>query len=571
VAVKPAIPAKILKRFDNFLRLTWAHLQLPPPDAIQLDLAHTLQYGPDRLIIEAFRGVGKSYITGAFCLWLLLNDPDLQILIVSASTDKARDQTTFMLRLLREMPILQHLAPTGDMRASMEGFDVTGATVKQSPSVRSKGITSNITGGRADVIIPDDVETPDNSMTQTMREKIREKVRELDNIIKPGPGHRIIYLGTPQLEDSLYEVLPERGYHTRIWPIRFPTTKERDRYGTKLAPSVIAALESDPTLAGSPLEPRRFGDLIILEKEASQGRSGFRLQYMLDTSLSDQEKHPLKLSDLVVMDLNPERAPEKVIWAAAPELVWQELPNVGLKGDKLYRPMGLDGLRDPAGNVIWQPYGGAVMAIDPSGRGQDETSYAVSKMLNSQVFVPDAGGFVGGYDMETLEGLARKAKEHGVKKVIYEGNFGDGMWGKLFAPVLGRIYPCTLEEVKATNRAFKEARIIDILEPVMNNHRLIIDRRVVERDFASTQHLPPEKALKYQLLYQLTRITRERGSLVHDDRLDALAWAVWYWVEQMSADADRRLQESREQHLQAEIDRFLEHALGSNPNPQTWM
>jgi hypothetical protein len=568
---KPKLPAKILKRFDNFLRLVWAHLNLPAPDAVQVDIAHTLQHGPDRLIIEAFRGVGKSYITGAFCLWQLLNDPDLQILIVSASTDKARDQTTFMLRLLREMPILQHLAPTGDMRASMEGFDVQGATVKQSPSVRSKGITSNITGGRANIIIPDDVETPDNSQTQTMREKIREKVRELDNIIKPGPGHRVIYLGTPQLEDSLYEILPERGYHTRIWPIRFPTPAEQARYGTKLAPGVTAALEGDPSLAGTPVEPRRFGDLIIVEKESSQGRSGFRLQYMLDTSLADQERHPLKLSDLVIMDLNPERAPEKVVWASAPELVCQELPNVGLKGDKFYRPMALDGLRDPAGNVIWQPYGGAVMAIDPSGRGQDETSFAISKMLNSQIFIPEVGGFVGGYEMATLECLAQTAKKHQVKKVIYEGNFGDGMWGKLFAPVLGRIYPCTLEEVKATNRAFKEARIIDILEPVMNNHRLIIDRRVVERDFASTQHLPPEKALKYQLFYQLTRITRERGSLVHDDRLDALAWAVWYWVQHMSADAERRLQESRDRHLQAEIDRFLEHALGSNLNPQTWM
>jgi hypothetical protein len=39
----------------------------------------------------------------------------------------------------------------------------------------------------------------------------------------------------------------------------------------------------------------------------------------------------------------------------------------------------------------------------------------------------------------------------------------------------------------------------------------------------------------------------------------------------MSADADRRLQESREQYLQAEIDRFLEHALGAQPTPQTWM
>ena len=568
------IPEKLLKSFPNFLYATWKVLGLPPPDPIQIDMARTLQYGPNRLILEAFRGVGKSYITGAFLAWLLLNDPDLSILVLSASGDKANDLSQFVYRLLAEAPFLNHLQPMANQRSSMMAFDVAGARVKQSPSVRSKGITGTITGGRADVILADDIEVPENSQTQTMRDKIREKVRELDNIIKPGPTPRIIYLGTPQLEDSLYGVLPERGYKVFVWPVRYPNAEGASRYAGRLSPRIIEAVQGEPGLAGKPTEPRRFSEFVIQEKELTQGRSGFRLQYMLDTSLSDMDRYPLKLSDLVVMNLNPERAPEKVIWAKSPELVWKgtDLPNVGLQGDLYYRPMGYEGQRDADGRVMWQPYTGSVLAIDPSGRGRDETGWAVTKMLNSQIFVTAAGGFIGGYEEKTLQSLAVIAKLHQVNYVIVEANFGDGMWLKLFQPVLNKIYPVMIEEVKASNRMFKEQRIIDILEPVMNMHRLIIDKKVIEQDFQSTQHLSADQAMKYQLFYQLTRITKERGALRHDDRVEALAWAVWYWVQQMAGDHEKAIKTRREQFLQNEIDEFFKHALGGpKPKPLTWM
>ena len=570
---RPLSPEEQLRDdFCLFLKAIWKHLGLPPPDPIQLNMAYTMQYGPPRLVIEAFRGVGKSYIAGAFCVWLLFRNPDLSILVLSASVDKASDQTQFMLRLVNEIPLLMHLSPRDSARSSMLAFDVAGAKAKQSPSVRSKGITSTITGGRADIILADDVETPDNSATQTMREKIREKVRELDNIIKPDPGARILYLGTPQLEDTLYGVLPERGYHVRVWPIRYPTAAEKARYGTNLAPKLFAELEADPTLAGKPTEGRRFNESIIAEKELTQGRTGFALQYMLGASLSDADKHPLKLRDLSVFDLNPERAPEKVIWATSPELLLNDLPNVGLKGDKLYRPMGYEGMRDPDGRVIWQPYTGAVMAIDPAGRGSDEVGYAVTKMLNSTIFVPAAGGLRGGHDMDTLQELALIAKTNQVKRIIVEANFGDGMWTKLFQPVLQQIYPCTTEDVKASNTLFKEARIIDVLEPVMSQHRLVFDPKVIQQDFETAREwYSAEKYLSYMLVYQLTRITRVRHSLIHDDRLDALSWAVWYWLQHMSGDQATKLQATKDRWMEAQIEKHLEACLGYEPQQQGWM
>ena len=92
-----------LLEFQNFLRLVWAHLGLPEPDPIQLDFAQFLQYGPQRIVIEAFRGAGKTWITGTFVVWLLLLDPQLNIKIVSAGQDFANDIATFISQIIMEM------------------------------------------------------------------------------------------------------------------------------------------------------------------------------------------------------------------------------------------------------------------------------------------------------------------------------------------------------------------------------------------------------------------------------------------------------------------------------------
>ena len=125
-------------------------------------------------------------------------------------------------------------------------------------------------------------------------------------------------------------------------------------------------------------------------------------------------------------------------------------------------------------------------------------------------------------------------------------------------PILGKIHPVTMSEVRHNTQ--KEKRIIDVLEPVMNQHKLVMDKKLIKRDYESTQHLPPEQALRYQLMYQLTRITAERGALSNDDRLDSLAMAVQYWVDAMSQDAEVRIGERREEMLMAEVDKVRQSA-----------
>lgn len=537
-----------LSDFRKFLFVCWQHLNLPDPTPVQYDIAKHIQNGEKRIIVEAFRGVGKSWITSAYVVWLLYMNPQLNILVVSASKTRADDFTTFTLRLINEMPILQHLIPHSDQRQSKISFDVGPANASHAPSVKSVGVTGQLAGSRADVLIADDIEVPNNSATQGMRDKLSEAVKEFDAILKP--NGRIIYLGTPQNQESLYNKLPDRGYKVRIWPARYPNEDQLVSLGDKLAPKVKRELENDPELVGKSTDPDRFNDYDLAEREASYGRSGFALQFMLDTRLSDAERYPLKVSDLVVMDIPTQEAPEKVSWASGEQYVVQELPNVAFNGDHYHRPMYI--------SDQFVEYSGSVMSIDPSGRGKDETGYAVVKMLNGYLYVRRCGGVAGGYSEEALQKLSLIAKEEQVNEIIVESNFGDGMFNQLITPVLSKIHPVTLSEVRHNTQ--KEKRIIDVLEPVMNQHKLVIDKKVIKQDYESTQHLPPEQSLRYQLMYQLTRVTAERGALSNDDRLDSLAMAVQYWVDAMAQDADRQINSRREEMLMDEINKVRRSA-----------
>lgn len=564
--VVPGEEDPILSDFRNMLYVTWHHLGLPDPTPMQFDYANSLQYGPTRAVLEAFRGFGKSWITSAFACWLLLCNPQLKILVVSASKERSDQFSTFTLRLIREMPILQHLAPRDGQRDSKIAFDVGPASPDHAPSIKSVGITGQLAGSRADVIIADDVEVPNNSMTQPMRDKLAEAVKEFDAILKPAaqsPNRRVLFLGTPQSEMSVYNLMTERGYTVVIWPAQYPTSKQLARYGNRLAPYITEALEKAPELEGQATDPRRFTLMDLQERRDSYGSSGFALQFMLDTTLSDADRYPLKLGNFVIHTLDRKRAPIKMAWGGSPDLCIQDLASVGFSGDRLYRAAWVD--KDFA------DYTGCVMSIDPSGRGKDETAYAVVKMLHGLLFLVASGGFLDGFSPRTLESLALVAKEHGVNLIKIERNYGGGMFDQLLKPVLHRIYPCTIDEEGVKSTVQKERRICDVLEPVLGQHRLVVDRSVIEQDFESTKGYSTENALQYQLCYQLTRITRDKGALLRDDRLDALAMAVEHFTHAMARDNDKAADDHRASLLDDELRRFIEHAQGGPMDDDGWL
>ncbi|MCB9178969.1 MAG: phage terminase large subunit [Flavobacteriales bacterium] len=550
--------------FKNFLYLAWKAIGLPAPTPVQYDIADFMQHGGglsfDRLVVEGFRGVGKSYIAAAFVVWVLLLDPSKIIQVVSGSKVRADDFTSFTLQLIEALgDLTAHLVPRDDQRASRVAFDVGCAPNAKDPSVTSKGLFSQLTGGRADLIIPDDIVTKQNSLTPVMRAKIKDAAEEFNAILKP--NGRIIYLMTPQSEEDLAHELPQMGYDVRIWPVEIPSQKVVRSQGSKLAPMIREMIEAGVPV-GTPTDPLRFDEEDLEKRRMGFGRTGYAMQFLLDQSLADAERFPLKINDLIVDDLDRAVTYEKLVWSNDPDCRIAEIPCAGFNGDYWHRPM------QRVGQAV--PYTGVAMTIDPSGRGKDETAYAVAACYGGQVFILEAGGLQGGYGDEVLSRLAEIAKRNAVTKIVIEENFGQGMFASLLQPHLRKIHPCAVEEIRHNRQ--KEARICDVLEPLMNAHKLIIDRKVLILDWETVKDYAPEDQRNYLLAYQISRITREKGALRHDDRIDALAMVCQYWVDFMAQDTDRKMIELRDDQQRRAIERFLRKAIGGPKEPprQEW-
>ena len=532
--------------FKLFLQALWGQLDLPSPTRAQYSIADYLQNGPKRLQIQAFRGVGKSWITGAFVLWTLFNNPEKKIMIISASKERADNMSIFLQKLIIETPWLSHLRPkSDDARWSRISFDVN-CSPHQAPSVKSVGITGQLTGSRADLMILDDIEVPGNSMTELMREKLLQLCTEAESILTPKDDSRIMYLGTPQTTFTVYRKLAERSYKPFVWPARYP--RKVSQYEGLLAPQLVEDMDNGAELWGV-TDPDRFDNDDLIEREASMGRSNFMLQFMLDTSLSDAEKFPLKCADLVITSVNPSTAPESVVWCSDPQNVLKELPTVGLPGDYFYSPMQLQG--------EWNPYSETICSVDPSGRGSDETAAAYISQRNGFLYLHEMRAYRDGYSDNTLLDILKGCKKYNVSKLVIETNFGDGIVGELFKKhILQTKQYMDVEEVRANVR--KEDRIIDALEPVMNQHRLIVDKSVIEWDYSSNKNAAPEERLLYMLFYQMSRMCREKGAVKHDDRLDCLAQGVKYFTDAMAISAQEEIKNRKREEWNAMLQEFFD-------------
>ena len=531
--------------FKLFLQALWNELDLPNPTRAQYAIADYLQHGPKRLQIQAFRGVGKSWITGAFVLWTLFNNPEKKIMIISASKERADNMSIFLQKLIIETPWLKHLQPKGDdSRWSRISFDVA-CSPHQAPSVKSVGITGQLTGSRADLMILDDIEVPGNSMTEFMREKLLQLCTEAESILTPKQDSRIMFLGTPQTTFTVYRKLAERSYKPFVWPARYP--RKVSQYEGLLAPQLVEDI--DKGAKKWEVTDDRFDNDDLVEREASMGRSNFMLQFMLDTSLSDAEKFPLKCADLIVTSVNPTTAPESVVWCSDPQNVIKDLPTVGLPGDYFYSPMQLQG--------EWDVYQETICSVDPSGRGTDETAAAFISQRNGFLYLHDMRAYRDGYSDQTLLDILKGCKKYGVSKLLIETNFGDGIVSELFRKHLQQTKQgIDIEEVRANVR--KEDRIIDSLEPILNQHRLVIDRSVVEKDFKSNPDAAPEERLLYMLFYQMSRMCREKGAIRHDDRLDALSQGIKYYTDAMGISALEAIKDRKRTEWNAMLEEFFD-------------
>lgn len=556
--VKGILPPELDQHFVYFVTYCLRELGLADaPTKQQISVANYMQHGPNRQIICAFRGLGKSILASMYALWRLGRDPNERILVTSATAVKSRDFTSFMLRLLSEVDVLRPLEPGLMDRSSVEAFDVALAPPEQSPSVRSLGVMGSTTGQRCSCAILDDIETLANVITQLKQERVAHAVQEVESILKPEEGQllprKVMYLGTPHTEQSIYVRLRrERNYGRRFWPGLYPSLEDLDTYEGDLAPEILEELEERPSLAGQSTDPERFDEENVLQRKSSMTEANFRLQFMLDTRLSQLERFPIRLGDLVVMDVDGKALPETVVWSNSPECRLQDLPCPGMGADRFYhRPIFTHGF--VSREETWR----CILAVDPAGRGRDELAWAVVAELNGNLFLLEAGGSQLGYAPEVLTHLSDVAKKWRVNLVVAESNMGDGMFTALLKPVLLRTWACGIEEVRVSMR--KELRLVDTLAPVIQQHRLVVSAKVCRDDYLGAEDLNDGRLRS--LFYQLSRLTTEKGCLPYDDRADALSLGVGYFVEAAAQDQEAAARDRKQALEQAAMEAWRDEQL----------
>lgn len=511
------IPEEMLEDFRNHLWACFKYLGIGEPTPAQYAMADALQNFGNDMQLQAGRGFGKSVITSCLASWFLLKDPNTTIMVVSATSNKAAEFISMTRKILDLVPYCSHLRPGDHTSDNAFAFNVECRTkVGQDKSCFARGITSQLTGSHAEYVIADDVEIEGNCETAAARQKLMNKVGEFEQI--RNVGGRVIFLGTPQIKDSIYNQL-KSGYKVTKFPAVMPNRNDE----TEME-DINEFLISSSMVEGDPVQPERFPIELLMERQAKIGPKSFALHYKLDTSLADFEKFPLRLSDLIVLDLDPNICPDKIVWANSTKM--KGIPSFGLSGDVVYEPMWVSG--------TFIEYSQRILTVDPSGRGEDETAVCVASFCNGYVYIHEMIGYPGGYEKNILTKIAKLARDYQVQVIKVESNFGDGMYSQLLLPIVHQVCgPVAVEEYRVSGR--KEARIIDALEPVMAQHRLVMDRRVICQE---------------ENQKQITRIFDKRGALPKDDRIDCLSAAVSHWEDFLSVDVDKVIERNKEKEYQ---------------------
>lgn len=529
----------LINNFIIFYCHAFSYLNLPRPSRAQLEIARFVADtdNPHRMV-QAMRGLSKSLSSQLYVVWRLLRDPNEKILVMSAGATRAGNFTQFVQRLISMLPITKHMTPRHNKeRTSTQAFDVAGAEPSDSPSLYAVGVGNQITGMRASLVIYDDIETTQNAGSTVQREKVDHFANEAANILMTGKDESIV-LCTPHSADSIYtDWINSRGFKHLVIPAEYP--EDINVYGNGLAPYILERIKANKALVGTNVDERFTLD-ILASKRQRIGKSQYKLQYMLDVTMTDDLKHPLKLSDLIVMDVDMDNCPIKISPSSMRENIVYTKHN-GFKNDKFYAPSYV--------STDSTDYGYRVMAIDPSGRGSDETGISIVFSGNGKLFIKKLTGIDGGYDYDNLLQVANMCKDHNVDTLVVESNFGDGAFTRMIEPILRSISSGTaIEEVRAKGQ--KEKRIIETLEPLLNQRKIVIDKKVLDDDLLSM-------AQNYSFTYQLTHISSLPNCLKHDDRLDSLEMACKFIIERETFDEDNAVERFSQQKLEDDLNKFF--------------
>jgi hypothetical protein len=259
--------------FRQFVWL-WNRCQGLSTPALHLEIAEWLERryrsGDRRLLLMVFRSAGKSTLVGIFCAWLLLQNPDLRILVLAAEHELARKMVRNARRILERHPATRHLVPRRPEQWAADQVTVRRRLALRDPSLLARGIGANVTGSRADVVICDDVEVPNTCGTAAAREELRERLGEIAYVLVPGGLQ--LFVGTPHSYYSIYADEPRREIG------------ESAPFLDGFARLVIPLLDGE----GRSRWPERFAPARVAEIRARTGPAKFESQMLLRARSSEE-------------------------------------------------------------------------------------------------------------------------------------------------------------------------------------------------------------------------------------------------------------------------------------------
>lgn len=553
-------------RFDFFVRALWADRSLDkvaPLSEIEMDMVDFAGNGPRLRGILGLRGMGKTtLVTCTLACFRLIRDYNRRVIVVSKSGTEAKKTISLIRNWIEDVWFLNHLSPTNGHRDTTNYFDISGSEVNRQPSVSAFGIEGQLEGNRAHTLIPDDVETKQNTKTREAREELRRLCGEFKNILYPHREHKdggpidpveIPYVGTPKHEETLYQDRIRAGYKFRAYPIAAPAPNEEV---IALAPIIADRIAAGTLRVGAPTLPRRFGPQEIAERMA-EGYSEFARESMLISNLSATNLYPIRLSDLIVHTVDTHRAPIYMAWGERDQTgpTSLNIPCLGFGDDCLRRPVIID--------PMWQPYTHTVAWIDPAGRGADHTGLAIVAYLNGFLWVKHVSSIPGGSSEADIAALSALCRKHHVNSVYVETNADTlGTYCNLFRTVLQRhflepgqdaAFPdgwkagFVNDPAVCHQTGMKEERILAALEPVISNHRMIIAPASLTPDTS--------RPAEHELQYQLTRLKKEPRCLKEDAMIDALAGATKAINHALGGDPVKNKRRIEAKTMQEEVKR----------------
>ncbi len=547
-------------RFPLFLHDYFAWLGFELTD-IQLDIGEYLSDKslPNKCVM-AQRGEAKSTVGIARALHELVVVPNGTVLIVSGGDDYAGTISHAIVSAIMQWERLEWLRPeagSGARRSFTEGFDVHHAfrVPDKQPSVKAVGIFGQLQGNHTSLVIADDVETTSNGMTPGNRAKIATLTKEFAAICND--GGEIIYLGTPQTQDSIYNSLPQRGFDVRIWPGRYPTVEEEERYGGCLAPIIKQRMIGHPELRtghgvlgnrGAQTDPQRYSEAKQLQNEKDYQQHGFQLQFMLDTSLADALRQRLKLADLIIFDGSPQSAPEVIHWTNHARYKLEMPPDYPLPKANLFMAADF--------SDTWVSFENTAAFLDPAGGGTDESVIFATASVGPYIHVLGMFVYTGGQTEENVKAAVEWCASMGVKSLTIEDNMGHGTVTNMFRGEVKK-QKLVMDCAGVYSSGQKEVRIINQINPSMQRHRVVVHKAVIDADLNYCRERP-NGGREYSLCWQIQNLTPERECIPHNDRVEAMSAAVFLHAEALQLDEGTEA-EAREE---AAMKEFIANPMG---------